>query len=133
MLETQSLALHKVPGADVRGHDDDGVLEVDSVAQSVGELSIFEDLQQDIKDIRMRLLDFVEQNDRIGSALDPFGQLSTFFVAYIARRRADQFRNGMLLHELGHVETDQSFVAAKHEVRQGARDFSFADAGRSEE
>src|SRR5579864_6760076 len=61
--EAQAFALLQVPRADVRGHDDDRVLEVDRVAQTVGQLAVFKNLQQNVEDIRMRLLDFVEQDD----------------------------------------------------------------------
>src|SRR6202044_3698784 len=40
--------------AQVRRHDDDGVLEVDRVAETVGQLAIFKNLQQDVVDIRVR-------------------------------------------------------------------------------
>src|ERR1039458_2123416 len=39
----------------------------------------------------------------------------------------------MFLHELGHVEADQRFFGAEHELRQGARDFGLADARGAEE
>src|SRR5208282_1373319 len=132
-LEAQTLAFHEVPSADVRSHDDDGVFEVNRVAQAVGQLAVFKNLQQDVEHIRMRLLDFVEQDDRIWRPLDAFCQLSTLFVTNVTRRRADQLRYGMLLHELRHIEADESLVAAEHEMRQGASDFSFANARRSEE
>ncbi len=119
--------------ADVRGHDDDGVLEVHRVAQAVGELSVFKYLQQDVEDIRMRFLDFVQQDDRIGRALHALGELTAFFVADVSRRRADQLRDRMLLHEFRHIEADQRFLAAEHELRQGASDFGLADAGGTEE
>ena len=73
-LEAEALLLHQVPRADVGGHDEDGVLEVDGVAEAVGQLAIFKDLQQEVEDIGVRLLDFVEQDDRVGRALDAFGQ-----------------------------------------------------------
>jgi hypothetical protein len=85
--------------------------------KSIGQLPVFKNLQQDVEDIRMRLLDFVEQNDGVGSTLDAFGELATFFVTHISWRRTDQLRNAVLLHELRHIETDKSFVAAKHKVR----------------
>ena len=44
-LEAESLLLLQVPRADVRGHDEDGVLEVDGVAQAVGQLAVLKDLQ----------------------------------------------------------------------------------------
>src|ERR1700690_3682 len=81
----------------------------------------------------MRLFDFVEQHDGVGRALDALSQLPALFVAHISRRRPDQLRDRVLLHELRHIEADESLVAAKHEMRQSARDFGFADAGRSEE
>ena len=132
-LEAQAFALLQVPRADVRRHDDDGVLEVDRVAEAVGQLAVFKNLQQDVEDIRMRLLDFVEQDDGVRSALDAFGELAALFVADVSRRRADQLRDRMLFHELGHIEADQSFLGAEHELRQGARDFGFADARGAEE
>ncbi len=92
------------PRAQVRGHDDDGVFEVHRVAQAVGQLAILENLQQDVVDVRMSLLDFVQQNDRIRRALHPLGQLAAFFVAYISGRRTDELGDRVLLHELRHVE-----------------------------
>ena len=63
--EAQVAALLEEARAQVRGHDDDGVLEVDLVAETVGQLAVFKHLQQDVVDVRVRLLDFVEQDDRV--------------------------------------------------------------------
>ena len=52
-------ALLEEPRAEVRGHDDDGVLEIDGVTEPVGQLAVLEHLQQDVVDVRVRLLDFV--------------------------------------------------------------------------
>ena len=79
-----------MPRADVRSHDDDRVLEIDRVAEPVGQLAVFKYLQQDVEHIRMRLLDFVEQDDGIRSALHAFGELPTLFVTDVSRRRTDQ-------------------------------------------
>ena len=122
-----------MPRADVRGHDEDGVLEVDRVAEAVGQLAVFKHLQQDVEDIRMRLLDFVEQDDRIRRTLDALGELAAFLVADVSRRRADQLRDRMLLHELRHIEADERLLAAEEELGQRARHLRFADAGRAEE
>src|SRR5262245_14149593 len=92
---------------DVRRHDDDRVLEVDGVAQTVSEMSVFKYLKKDVVDVRMRLLDFIQQNDRVRIPLHTFRKLSTLFVSNIARRGADQLGNRVLFHELGHIETDQ--------------------------
>jgi hypothetical protein len=68
-------ALHQVLRANVRRHDDDRVLEVDRVAQSIGQLAVFKHLQQQVEHIRMRLLDLVQQHDRVRRTLDALGQL----------------------------------------------------------
>src|SRR6202166_1638348 len=81
----------------------------------------------------MRLLDFIEQDDRVGGTLYTFGELADLFVTDVSRRRTDQLRNRMFLHELGHVEADQSLFGAEHELRQSARDFGFADARGAQE
>ena len=44
----------------VRCHDDDGVLEVDDSALTVGQTTFFEDLQQRVEDVRVSLFDLVE-------------------------------------------------------------------------
>ena len=38
--------------AEVRGHDDNGVLEVDRAALGIGHAAVVEDLKQDVEDIR---------------------------------------------------------------------------------
>src|SRR5579862_6867669 len=131
--KAQAFASLQVTGADVRRHDDNRVLEVDCVAESVGQLAVFKNLQQDVENIRMRLLDFIEEDNAVRGALDALGELSTFFVAHVSRRRADQLGDRVLLHELGHIEADESLFSAEHELRQGAGDFGLADASRSEE
>ena len=44
-------ALRDVPRAQVRGHDEDGVLEVDHAPVVVGQVALVEDLQEDVEDI----------------------------------------------------------------------------------
>ena len=119
--------------ADVRGHDDDGVLEVDRVAEAVGELAVFKHLQQDVEDVGVGLLDFVEQHDGVGRTLDALGELAAFLVADVSRRRTDELGDGVLLHELRHIEADERLLAAEEELGEGAGHFGFADAGGSEE
>ena len=120
-------------GADVRRHHDDRVLEVHRIAEPVRQLAVLEDLQQDAEQVRMRLLDLVEQDDRVRSPLDPLRELAAFLVADVAGRRADQLGNGVLLHELRHVKPDQGFLAAEQARRQGARDLGLAHPCRAEE
>ena len=126
-------ALLEEARAQVGGHDDDGVLEVDLVAETVGQLAVFKHLQQDVVDVRMRLLDFVQQDDGVRVALHALGELAALFVAHVAGRRTDQLGDRVLLHELRHVEADQALLAAEQEAGQRARDFGLADAGGSQE
>src|SRR5262245_152998 len=132
-LEPERRLLLDEAGADVRRHDDDRVLEVHPVAEAVGQVAVLEDLQQDVEEIRVRLLDLVEQDDRIGVPLHLLGELAALFVADVSGRRADQLRHRVLLHVLGHVEADERVIAAEQEVREAARELGLADAGRPEE
>ena len=62
------LGLQRVAGekrrAQVRGHDQHRVLEVDGPALGVGQAPVVHHLQQDVEDIGVRLLDFVEEDHR---------------------------------------------------------------------
>ena len=62
--EPDGHALGDVPGAEVGRHDDDRVLEVDHPALGVGQAAVFKDLQQRVEDVRVGLLDLVEQDHR---------------------------------------------------------------------
>src|SRR5271155_3860141 len=81
----------------------------------------------------MRLLDFVEEDDGVGSAANALGQLAALFVTDIAWRRADEFRDGVLLHELGHIEADQRLFGTEEEFGEAASDLGLADARGPEE
>ena len=96
-------------------------------------MAVFEHLQQDVEDVRVRLLDLVEQHDGVRVPLHLLGELAALFVADVSGRRADQLRHRVLLHVLGHVEADQCVIAAEEEVRQRPRQLGLADAGRAEE
>src|SRR6185436_1327194 len=60
-LETHGALLLNEAGADVGGHDDDGVLEIYGVAQSIRQNAIFKNLEKNIEDVRVGLFDFIEQ------------------------------------------------------------------------
>src|ERR1700676_1621337 len=81
----------------------------------------------------MGLLNFVQENHRVRRPADALGQLPALFVSHIAWRRSDQFRDRMLLHVLGHVETYQRFLAPEKEFRESARNFGLADSGGPKE
>ena len=49
----------------VETQDDDGIFEIDCPALRIGDPSVVQYLKQDVEHIRMRLLDLIEQDDRI--------------------------------------------------------------------
>ena len=98
---------------DVRGHDQDGVLEVDRAALAVGQATVVHHLQEHVEDVGVGLLDLVEQHDRVRAAAHGLGQLAALVVADVAGRRADEARDGVLLHVLGHVDADHRVLASR--------------------
>ena len=84
-------------------------------------------------DVRVRLLDFVEEHHGIGLAADLLGELAAFLVTDVAGRRADQARDVELLHVLAHVELDERLGVAEHLLGEGLGQQGLADAGRAEQ
>ncbi|MNS52490.1 hypothetical protein D3C72_852070 [compost metagenome] len=119
--------------AEVRGHDDDGVLEIDGAALAVRQTAIIQHLQQDVKDVRMCFFNLVEQHDLIGPAANRFRQGTALFITDIAGRCADQPGNGVFLHIFRHVETNHRGFVVEQEAGQGLGQLGLADTRRSEE
>ena len=108
----------------------DDVAEIDLLAVVVGQLAVVHDLQQDVEQIRMRLLDLVEQQHAMRMLVDAIGQQAALVEADIAGRRADQARDGVPLHVFRHVEAQQLDAERCGEL---LCDFGLADAGRARE
>ena len=70
----------------------------------IGDATVVEHLQQHVEHVRMRLLDFVEQNHRVRLPPHGLGQLPAFIVTDITRRRADEPRDAVLLHVFAPIE-----------------------------
>ena len=60
-------------GADVGGHDDDGIAEVHFAPLGIREVTLFHDLEEHVERFRMGLFDFVKDHDRVRLAADGFG------------------------------------------------------------
>ena len=86
-----------------------------------------------VEDVRVRLLDLVEEDDRVRPAAHRLGELPALLEADVARRRADQPRHGVLLLVLGHVDADHGVLVVEQELGQRARQLGLAHAGRAEE
>ena len=118
---------------DVRRHDHDHVLEVDRPALAVCQPPIVQQLEQDVQHLRMRLLDLVEQDDRVGAPADGFGQLASLVISNVSGRRADHPRDRVLLLILRHVDPNHGLLVVEEELGERARQLGLADAGRPEE
>src|SRR5581483_570051 len=105
----------------------------DLTALSVGQPPVLQDLEQGVEDVGVGLLDLVEEHDRERLAAHRLGELTALFVADVARGRADETGDGVLLHVLGHVELDQMVLVAEQELGEGLRQLGLPDARRAEE
>src|SRR5690606_3573611 len=88
----------------------------------------FEDLQQRVEDIRVGLLDLVEQHDRERLAAHTLGELAALFESDESGRGAEEARNGVLLAVLRHVEANQGILVVEEELGQRLRELGLADA-----
>src|SRR5690606_27663535 len=68
--------VHEEVRAEVRGQHEDRVAEVHRAALTVGEAAVVEHLQEDVEDLRVGLLDLVEQHDRVGPTAHRLGELA---------------------------------------------------------
>ena len=120
-------------GTEVRGHNDDRITEVDRSPLPVSQTPIIQYLQQNVEDIRMRFFHFIQQDDGIRTTTHRFGQVATFFITDISRRRTNQTRHRVFLHKLGHIDTDHRLVAIKHKVCQRLTKLCFPHTRWAEE
>jgi DNA invertase Pin-like site-specific DNA recombinase len=83
----------------------DGVPEVDRCGRSESvRRALLQDLEEHVEDVGVGLLDLVEQHDASRAAAHRLGELAALLVAHVARGRADQAADVVLLHVLAHVE-----------------------------
>ena len=64
----------------------------------------------------------------IGPTTYGFGEHTALLISDIARRRADEPRDAMLFHKLGHIDADHRIVIVEQERSERLRQFSLADA-----
>ena len=107
--------------------------EVNCAALRVGQTAVLEDLQQDVEDVRVSLLDLVEQQHRVRLAAHCLCELSTLVVTDVAGRRTDEPRDSVLLHVLRHVDADHRVVVAEQELGKGASKLGFTNTRWAEE
>ena len=100
---------------------------------AVREAAVVQHLQEQVEDVRMRLLDLVQENDR--ELLAPHGlrELAAVLEADVAGGRADEARDGELLHVLRHVEPHHRVLVVEELLREGLGELGLSDARRAEE
>ena len=118
--------LAHLPRAGVARHDQHDLPEVGLTAVVVGQRRVVHHLQQDVEDVAVRLLDLVEQQHRVGMLPDRVDEQAALLEAHVAGRRANQPRDGVLLHVLRHVEADELVAQMERELPGELR---LADAG----
>ena len=128
-VETDGMFLH-FRRAGIGGHDQHDIAEIDLLAVVVGQLAVVHDLQQQVEDIRMRLLDLVEQQHGVRVLVHVVRQQPALVEADIARRRTDQAADGVALHVFRHVEAVQRQT---HGISELLRRLRLADTGRAGE
>ena len=105
-------------GTEVGSHDNNSILEIHGASLSISHASIIKHLQQNIEYIRMRLFNLVQQNYRIRFSAHRFGEMAAFLIADITGRCADQARNRVFFHKLGHVDANQMIFGIKQKTGQ---------------
>ena len=68
-----------------------------------------------------------------GPAADGLGELPALVVADVARRRADEPRDGVALLVLGHVDAHERVLVVEELLGERLRELRLADAGRAQE
>ena len=121
------------PRAKVRGEDDQRLLKVHRAPLTVGQDAIIQDLQQHVEHIRMGFLNLIKQNHLIGPPPHRFGQHAPLIIADIARRRTDQPRDRVFLHEFRHVDADHRVFIVEKIGGNGFGQLGLADTGRAKE
>ncbi len=80
-------------GAHVGGHDEHTVTEVDGPTVGIGQTSVLHDLQEHAEDLRIGLLDLIEQHNGVRLAPHLLCELPSLVVADVAWRGSHQPRD----------------------------------------
>ena len=80
----------------------------------------------------MGLLDFVEQNDRIGLSPHGFGELTPLIKTHITRRGSYELGHRMSLHVFGHIDANHVLLVVKEKLCECACKLRLAYARRPE-
>ena len=117
-------------GAQVRREDDHAVPQIDRAAVPVGQAAVVEHLEEDVPDVRVRLLELIQEQHREGllahRAINGAASCS-------ARGVTEQALEALRSLVLAHVEAHEPVLGAKEESAEGFRDLGLAGPGRADE
>ena len=119
--------------ADIRGHYNNAVLEIDPASLRVGQYAVIKYLEQHIENVGVRFFYFIKENNAVRSAADFFGQLTALVIADISGWRTDEPRGHVLLHIFGHIEPYHRVLVAEKRVGKCFAKLRFAYTCRAEE
>ena len=120
-------------GTDIRSHNQNRILEVDSSALIVGKTTIIQHLQKNVEHIRMSLLDLIKQHHRIRLAAYCLSQLATLIITHISRRRTYKTAYRVTLLILAHIDTRHHILIIEEELRQGLGKLCLSYSGSTHE
>ncbi len=80
----------------------------------------------------MRLLDFIEEYDRVGASTYRFRELPAFLIPYVSGRSANAPGNRMLLHVLAHIDPGKGSFIVEQKICQCFGKFCFPHTRRAE-
>ena len=131
--EAHTNSLGNVAGTQVRGEDQDRVLEVHHSTLRVSQTAVFQNLQQGVVNLLVGLLNLVEKHDGERLAAHLLGELTALFVADVPGRSTEETRSGEAVMELTHINLNECVFLAKEELGQGLRQLGLTNTGRTGE
>lgn len=118
---------------DIRSDKDESVFEAYLSTFSVSQHAFIQDLEEDVENIRMGFLDFVEENDGRRVSPDAFGESTAIAVADVAGRRTDHLCDTVFFHEFAHIDTYETLFVAEIFSGEYFGKMCLPDTGRAEQ
>ena len=89
-------------------------------------MPVIKKLKHDVENVWMSFFDLIKKHNLIGTPSDSFGQGTALIITNIARRRAQQTRDGMFFHIFRHIKTKHGFIIIKQKSCQCFGQLCFA-------
>ncbi len=100
---------------------------------AIGQAAVVQHLEQQVKHLRVGLLDLVEEHHAVGAPPHGLGELAALLVAHVARRRPDHAGHGVPLLVLAHVQPHHGLLVVEQELGQGAGQLGLAHTRGAQE